>query len=191
MFTPKQLSEKLGVSKETLRRWEVNGNIQATKTAKGHRRYLYNEETFNTPSRQSKGKYIYARVSSHKQQGDLERQISLLQKQYPKHTVLSDIGSGINFKRKSLLNLLELLFQGKVSEVVVAHRDRLSRFGYELFDFIFKQHGAILTVIDNTEVSPESELSQDLISIITVFSARYYGSRKYSDNKETQNSSEQ
>ena len=176
MFTPKQLTEKLGVSRETLRRWEVAGQLKAVKTAKGHRRYLYDE----APKKQ---KIIYARVSSHKQQEDLERQIASLQKRYPKHTVLSDIGSGLNFKRKSLLKLLEFVFKGDVSEVVVAHRDRLSLFGFELFEFIFKQHGAILKVVDNTEVSPDSE---DLMSLITEFSSRYYGSRKYSDNEEAQ-----
>ena len=140
MYTPKQLSDKLGVSKETLRRWELNGLISATKTPKGHRRYLYSDDTSALPeSNPKKQGFIYARVSSSKQQDDLGRQISSLEKLYPQYTVLSDIGSGLNFQRKGLQRLLELTFQGAVSEVVVAHRDRLSRFGYELFDFIF--HG--------------------------------------------------
>lgn len=192
MYTPRQLSDKLGVSKETLRRWEINGLISATKTAKGHRRYHYSDDTFSSSKpTPSKHRIIYARVSSSKQQDDLSRQISSLTKMYPQHTVLSDIGSGLNYQRKGLQRLLELTFQGAVSEVVVAHRDRLSRFGYELFDFIFQQHGTVLKVVDSSEVSPTSELAQDIISIITVFSARYYGSRKYHSDKETQDSPKQ
>jgi putative resolvase len=120
--------------------------------------------------------------SPKKQKQDLNRQIMFLRERFPNHEVVSDISSGINYKRKGLLYILELLYKGGIREVVVAHRDRLCRFGFDLFDFMFKQHGALLTVLENPSDSIDDrarELSEDIMAITTVFTARYYGSRKY------------
>ena len=125
VYKPKQLADKLKVSKETLRLWAENGKIKTIKTDGGHRRYIYNEETNN---KETKLKFIYTRVSSKKQQSDLERQIKYLQKLYPEYRIISDIGSGLNFNRKGLNKLLEAIITGTVAEVVVAHKDRLCRF---------------------------------------------------------------
>ena len=111
MFTPQQLSKKLGVSKESLRQWEIDGDITATKTSGGHRRYIYHEEEIKRERKQPKLKIVYGRVSSSKQKGDLRRQINDMRSKFPRYKVMSDIGSGINFKRKSLLSILELVFQ--------------------------------------------------------------------------------
>jgi len=117
VYKPKQLADKLKVSKETLRLWAESGKIKVTKTDGGHRRYVYNDDT---DKKETKLKFIYTRVSSKKQQSDLERQIKYLQKLYPDHRVISDIGSGLNFNRKGLNNLLEAIVTGTVEEVVVA-----------------------------------------------------------------------
>jgi len=92
---------------------------------------------------------------------------------------ICDIGSGLNFKRKGLQTLLELCFKGLVSEVVVAHRDRLCRFRFELLEWTFNKHNARLVVLDQGNSSPEDELASDLISIVHVFSCRINGKRKY------------
>lgn len=132
-------------------------------------------------------KIIYARVSSQKQKGDLSRQIEFLRTKYPDYQVISDIGSGINFERKGFKNILEGVFKGTISEVVVTNRDRFTRFGFELFEWIFQQHNSQLLADQTDNKNAQEELSEDLLSIITVFTARYYGKRRYKILSENQN----
>jgi len=120
-------------------------------------------------------------VSSAKQKDDLERQIASLRESHPEHEVVKDIGSGINFKRKGLRSLLERSLEGGLDEVVVAHRDRLCRFAFDLIEWLFTKHGTKLVVLDQDVASPESEseFTEDLLSIVHVFSCRYNGLRRY------------
>lgn len=184
--TPKELSQALGVTTACLRKWDNEGKIRSIVTEGGHRRYIQ-EELATTQGKS----IIYCRVSSAKQKNDLQRQIDYLKAMFPNHDVIKDIGSGLNFKRKGLLNLLELVFSRQVTEVVVAHKDRLCRFGFELFEFIFQKHGAVLKVLEDQGIKePIQEFAEDVLSIVTVFTARYYGSRKYqilSKNKDISN----
>jgi putative resolvase len=192
LYTPRELSATLGVSKETLRQWSINGKLRIIKTKGGHRRYCLDEDNKLTTSNNTKRCVVYARVSSIKQQGDLQRQIYLLQRHYPKHEVIFDIGSGLNNNRKGLKTILELTFKRNLQEVVVAHRDRLSRFGFDLFKHIFKEHNVNIKVLSDTpSKEPITELAEDLLSIVTVFTARYYGSRKYKALQENKNLSKQ
>jgi predicted site-specific integrase-resolvase len=184
--TPKEASKYYNVSEQALRSWAITGKIKYFTTKGGHRRYSTDEQVGNNEGE----KVIYARVSSRKQQGDLDRQIKYLQSKYPTHRIVSDIGSGINFKRKGFKGILEGVFKGTIKEVVVAKRDRFTRFGFDLFEWIFEKHKALL-IPDQPDGKPEeSELSEDLMAIITVFTARYYGKRKYSvlqENKDLSN----
>lgn len=178
LYTPRQLSKLLGVTTETLIQWEKEGKIKANKTTGGHRRYIYS--TVNEPTSKDKRNFIYARVSSWKQEADLQRQIKVLQAKYPTYEVLWDIASGINFKRRGLVTLLDNVIARNVSTVVVAHRDRLCRFGFDMFRYIFDRFGVTLEVLEDQDVTePAIDLAKDLLSIITVFTARYHGSRKY------------
>ena len=178
---PKKARERLGVTNATLRAWADKGYIQAIRVHEGGDR-LYNVDEFmsrgSAEKTIEKKNYIYCRVSSSKQKEDLSRQIEYLKKIYPSYTVIKDIGSGINFKRKGLNNLLAKTMQGLVGTVVVAHRDRLCRIAWEHFSWLFQFHGVHLVVEDKQEYSPESELSDDLMSIVHVFSARHYGMRR-------------
>jgi putative resolvase len=178
LYSPRELASILKVSTETLKYWENTGQIKATKTKGGHRRYHYSVPTIShDPSRK---KYVYARVSSIKQKHDLERQVDALKAAYPNHEVIQDIGSGINFRRKGLIALLDRVLAGGVAEVVVAHRDRLVRFGWELFELLFERFETVLTVVSDSDIQePTAELAKDLLSVVTVFTARYYGSRSY------------
>jgi len=180
LYKPKELSVYLGVTQHTLTQWEKEGKIQATKTPGGHRRYIYVDTQPDTSNSKSKTKYIYARVSSSKQKDDLQRQIESLQEAYPDYEVIQDIGSGINFKRRGLITLLDNVLGGKVSHVVVAHRDRLTRFGFEMFIYLFNRLNVSIQVMSDDDIEePATELAKDLLSIVTVFAARYYGSRSY------------
>jgi putative resolvase len=125
-------------------------------------------------------------VSSKKQLDDLERQINSMVNQFPDHELIKDCGSGINFKRKGLQTLLEQTMSGDVEEIVVAHKDRLCRFGFELIESICNFYGTKLIVLDHEEHrSTEQELSEDILSIVTVFACKQMGRRKYTTkNKE-------
>ena len=178
---PKEAAKYYGVSIQTLRRWANNGKIQFIRTNGNHRRFLIRNE-------EKTKKIIYARVSSQKQKSNLQNQVKYLKKRYPKYELITDIGSGINFKRKGLQRILDGLFDGTIEEVVVTTQDRLVRFRFDLFKYIFIKVGSKLTVI-NTKKSEndESELSEDLLSIITVFTARHYGRRRYNSDKKNKN----
>lgn len=130
-----------------------------------------------------KKSYIYARVSSDHQKGDLERQIQDLKKAYPRHELIQDIGSGVNFKRKGLETLLERVLSGMVSEVVVMHRDRLARIGFELLEFIFEKTGTKLLVHCPTSNVGQGELAEDLLAVTTHFVASYNGRRAAENRK--------
>jgi predicted site-specific integrase-resolvase len=120
-------------------------------------------------------------VSSHGQKDDLERQKKLLQNKYPEYTLIEDIGSGLNLNKRGLRKIIDLAINGKIEEVVVVHKDRLTRFGFELIeDLIIKYSEGKITVINKKkEITPEEELVLDVIQIMNVFTAKMNGLRKY------------
>ena len=167
-----------GVSKDTLRRWSKKGKIDFIRTKGNHRRYFVPDKQERTIKR-----IIYARVSSAKQKEHLKNQIEFLTKKFPDYQLISDIGSGINFERRGLKTILEQLFERNIKEVVVASKDRFTRFGFSLFEFLFNKFGAKFAVINSGKCkSDEQELTENLLSIVTVFTAKYYGKRKYNKN---------
>lgn len=171
--TPSEAARILGVHTGTLRRWENEGKIKAIKTPGGQRRYILPESSKSVKS------VLYARVSTHSQRDDLQRQIEFLQQRYPEGEVISEIGSGLNFRRKKFIKILERVIARDVSVLVVAYPDRLVRFGFELVKWLCEKHEVELVVLNDRKLSPEAELVQDMLSIIHCFSARLYGLRKY------------
>jgi predicted site-specific integrase-resolvase len=152
--------------------------VQHRETAGGHRRYL-------VPGHRAQGdddrdKIIYVRVSSAKQKPDLERQTAFMRHRFPNHRVVSDIGSGVNFSRRGLRSILDACMRGAVSEVVVAHRDRLARIGASLVEYIITQSGSVLKVVEDRSCNgcPE-ELAEDVLAVLTHFTARHNGKRTY------------
>lgn len=178
--SPKEAKKYYRVTDDTLRRWAKNGQIKFITTNGGHRRYALPEE------KEDKQKIIYARVSSKKQEQDLKRQVAFLKEKYPKHTVITDIASGINFKRQGFKTILEQVFKNDVKEVVVFSSDRIARFGFDLIETIFSYFNTKLIIENNSEKikSPQEELADDLLSIVTIFTAKYHGSRKYKLDKD-------
>jgi len=174
---PQIASKELGVSIQTLRHWAKNNQIAFVTGPGGGRLYntkaITSKQQNNTPS-----KYIYCRVSCSKQKDDLDRQINFLKEKYKEHTVITDVASGINFKRKGLQRLLDEAIKGNIREIVVAHKDRLCRISWDHFQWLFTRLGVNIIVDDREEHSPESELQDDLFSIIHVFSCRHYGQRR-------------
>jgi putative resolvase len=145
-----------------------------------------NTNSTNDNETQEKKCYCYCRVSSSKQEEDLKRQVEDCKQDYPGYEIIQDIGSGLNYKRKGLQTLLERVNQGMVQKVVVRHRDRLCRFGFELLEFIFQQKGVQLLVHSkgNDMEDDTQELADDLIAITNFFVARANGKRSASNRRE-------
>jgi predicted site-specific integrase-resolvase len=118
-------------------------------------------------------------VSSRGQSDDLKSQIEFLKLKFPNYDVISDIGSGLNYKRRGTRKILDTCLDGTIGKIVVTYKDRLCRFGFDLFEYIVKQAGGEIVVLNSTESSPQEEMVKDLTSIIHVFSCRLYGLRKY------------
>jgi len=176
----KYLTTKYGIHSATLGRWADAGKIQHRRLPGGKRIYLLSavrtllgDELSKEEEADREARTIcYARVSSDKQRADLERQIADLRAAYPDTLdVLSDVGSGLNFKRKNFLSLLERADRGEFSTVVVAHRDRLCRFAFELVEWFLAKSGVRIVVHGDTAAN-EDELAQDLLSVVNVLIAQ-------------------
>ena len=177
--TPKEAAKILGVHVSSLRRWENEGKLKAIRTPGGQRRFILEEvEKIGGIPRTIKT-ICYGRVSTHSQQDDLQRQLEHLRTRYPEAEIISEVGSGLNFKRKKFLAILERIIDGDIQRIVVPHPDRLVRFGFELVRWLCTKFECELVVLNDRKLSPEQELVQDMLSIIHCFSSRLYGLRKY------------
>jgi predicted site-specific integrase-resolvase len=176
---PKETSEYFGVSLHTLRRWQKSGKIQAIRTPSGQRRYDIASYAGLSQEGTKRAIVAYARVSSRGQKADLDRQIAKLLELYPNAELITDIASGLNFNRAGLRAVLERVRTGDVGIIVVAHKDRLARFGFDLMQWLCELDGAKIVVLNQDGLSPERELVEDILAIVHVFSCRLYGLRKY------------
>lgn len=175
----------IDVSAQTLRNWEKSGKlIPDYKTSSGYRYYSQEQVdaiTGNKANIENRITIGYCRVSSTKQKDNLKRQVenvkAYLLAQGRPFEIIEDIGSGINYNKKGLLELLQKVIDHKVEKIVVLYKDRLLRFGYELFENIAKSYGTSIEVIDNTEKTEQQELVEDLVQIITLFSCRLQGKK--------------
>jgi predicted site-specific integrase-resolvase len=179
---------KYGVSAAALRGWASSGRLDYIRSPGGKRFYSVDGVAAllgdGRDGSTDKRAYIYARVSSAKQRADLDRQVADLKEAYPGHVLVKDIASGINFKRPGLCSLLERALGGLVSEVVVLHRDRLARFGFELLDFVFTKAGARVVVHGRDEgASDERDLADDLLAVTALFVASHHGRRAAENRK--------
>lgn len=183
-YSINEFSKILGVSAQTLRNWDANGKLHPHHTSTNGYRYYSHEQlnqVMNIKPNLNRLTIGYCRVSSHKQKDDLERQIEnvktyLIAKGQP-FEIISDIGSGINYKKKGLKELIKLITQNKVEKVVILYKDRLLRFGFELVEYIASLYNCEIEIMDNTEKSEQQELVEDLVQIITVFSCKLQDKR--------------
>ena len=166
----------LGLHPQTLRRYADQGKILHYRNSAGQR--LYDVDAYLRGATRPTI-VCYCRVSSAKQRGDLNRQVAQMQDLYPDAEVVSDVAGGLNWQRRGLLAILERLHRGDKLELVVAHRDRLVRFGFELIEWLVQQNGGSVVVLNQSDASPESELTEDLLAIFDTFSCRMHGLRRY------------
>ena len=135
----------------------------------------------NLVDEEEKENICYCRVSSKKQKEDLNHQVAMMENKYPNYRIIKDIGSGINMDRKGLKEILELAIEGRIGEVVVAYKDRLTRFGYEMIEWIIERYsgGKIKVLNKKEEETPEEEITKDILQIMNVYVAKINGRRKY------------
>lgn len=186
MLSIGKFAKSLGVSIQTLRNWDKEGKLKPTYVTENGYRY-YSEDLLNkfrnikNVNKIKKKNILYARVSTKSQKDDLDRQVdNLKQYAYSKgysFEIITDIGSGINYKREGLLKMINLVECGEVDRIIVLYKDRLIRFGYDLIEYICKLNDTKIEIVDNSTISKEQELTEDLIQIITVFANKLYGAR--------------
>ena len=185
-YSIEDFAELIGVTQQTLRNWDKVGKLKPSHKGKSGYRY-YSQQQLRyylglKGADAAKRKVVgYCRVSSNKQKDDLERQIEnvktyMIVKGYS-FDVVTDIGSGINYNKKGLNQLIDMVVASEVEKIVVLYKDRLLRFGYELLETLCSKYGTTIEVIDNTEKTEEQELVEDLVQIVTVFSCKLQGRR--------------
>jgi putative resolvase len=184
----KVASEKLGVHQRTLYQWDAKGKIDTIRTPGNKRLYnidkfLGKEQEVKSNELSEKKKIVYVRVSSYGQKNDLERQKKYMTKRYPNHLLIEDIGSGINLNRRGLRKIINWSIEGSVEEVVVAYKDRLARFGFELIEDLITKYsnGKIIILNKNESKEPETDLIIDVLQIMNIFVAKMNGLRKYKE----------
>jgi predicted site-specific integrase-resolvase len=187
VYSPKEFGKLIGRTTNTLQKWDREGKLKAHRSPTTNRRYYTHDQYLAYRGLVAKDAgltLVYTRVSGVAQKPDLANQIKALEVYCQQHALqvdewLSDTGSGLNYKRKQFNRLMELIELGQVRRLILAHRDRLVRFGYGYFEAFCERHHTDLVVIDGETLSPEQELVQDLVAILTVFGARLHGLRSY------------
>ena len=179
--TRKEACEILGIHYHTLYKMAKDRKIEAVKIGS---RQMYNIEKYireNKLEKSNKRRICYCRVSSKKQKDDLERQKEYMKNKYPTYEIISDIGSGLNFKRNGLNEIIDSAIKGEIEIVVVSYKDRLARFGYELVENLIKKYSNGEIKIENKkeEETPAEEISKDIVAIMNVYVAKMNGLRKY------------
>ena len=188
-----EASRILGVHQRTLYIWEDKKLIDTIRTPGGKRMYNVNKyindnkenlkmngnnDNININNKQN---ICYIRVSSISQKDDLERQRQVMVKKYPSYEIIEDIGSGLNLNKRGIKKIIKLGIEGKINELVIAYKDRLTRFGYELIEEIIKDYskGKIIVINETKKLKPEEELVSDVMALMNVYVAKMNGLRKY------------
>lgn len=184
----------LGISPMTLLKLEKSKKIEVLQTIGGHKKY--NIDKYISENKQSaddnkseqeesivnKMNICYVRVSTSGQKDDLQRQKAYMKNKYPTYEMIEDIGSGINFNRKGLRKIIKLAIEGKINTLVVAYKDRLTIFGYELIEDLIIEYSNGKIIVDdnnNSKKEPKEELVDDVMQILNVYTAKINGLRKY------------
>lgn len=187
VFRIGEFAKRVGRSVSTVRRWEAEGRLTARRTSTGQR-YFDDSDVrrvlqpgFDDSARKT---VIYCRVSSPGQKNDLASQMAAMEafclaRGLAVDERISEVGGGMNLRRRKLLALMDAVERGEVAEIVVAHKDRLARFGFDYLDHVAVKNGATITVANQESLSPEREMVEDLLTIMRTFSCRLYGLRRY------------
>ena len=186
-YKPKEFAKLLNVSVKTLQRWDREKTLIANRTPTNRRYYTYDQYLqFKGIGKDADFRkiVIYTRVSTRNQSDDLENQVDFLQtyanaKGLIADEIIRDYGSGLNYNRKKWYQLLVEVMENKIKMILVSHKDRFVRFGFDWFEKFCNKFNVEIVVVKNEKLSPHEELVQDIVSILYEFSCRLYGLRKY------------
>jgi len=186
-YTPKEFGQLIGKATKTLQKWDREGRLKAHRSPQSNRRFYTHDqylEYMGLKASEAGKTIVYARVSTAAQKPDLANQMAALKtycesRQIKVDEWMQDIASGLNYKRKQFGRLMEQVELGQVRRIIIAHQDRLVRFGYDYFEAFCERHNTELIVVNGDTMSPEQELIQDLLAIVSVFGARLHGLRSY------------
>jgi predicted site-specific integrase-resolvase len=187
MYKASQFAKKIGVSLKTVQRWDNSGKLKALRTPSGYRYYTEDDVRLAQglkPLEQEQKTIVYCRVSSSGQKAELKNQVEAM-KAYCSQTkiepdeIVSEIGGGLNFKRKKFLNLIFSMLRGEINFIVVAHKDRLCRFAFDFIETLANANGCEILVANSESTSAQEELVEDLLAVVNCFSCRLYGLRSY------------
>ncbi len=185
-YSPKEFGALIGRKTKTLQKWDREGILKAHRAPNKRRYYTHDQylEYLGLKAADQGVTIAYTRVSTTAQKPDLAHQVKALESYCRKEGIkvdewVEDIGSALNYKRKQFNRLMEMVELGQVRRIVIAHHDRLVRFGYGYFEAFCQRHNTELVVMNGEEMSPEQELVHDLLAIVSVFSARLHGLRSY------------
>ena len=197
LLNMKEAMDYLNVSKITLQRWDNSGKLKAVRTSGGHRRYKLSDLKKFIGEYHAEGKetddvivatYARCSTSDQKQHGDIDRQSQRLseycaKKKYKVEYIIKDMGSELNDKRKGFTKLCNLVVNGKINKVVIEHKDRLTRFQYNLIEFFFNSYGVEIELLDKKECTEQEELVNDMMMLIASFSGKVYSLRAQENRK--------
>lgn len=187
-YKPGEFAKLINRSVGTLRLWDRSGKLSPRRLPSGQRYYTEDDLTkalsLTHTEEPTKLNVIYCRVSSPKQKKDLRRQVDAMESfcvasGFKIDSVIEEIGGGLNYKRPKFLQLMGMVERYEVQRLIIAHKDRLCRFGFEFFDNFTSRHGGEIIVANQQSMSPQQELVEDLMAVIHCFSCRLYGLRKY------------
>ncbi len=189
-YKPHEFAKIVGVSVKTLQRWDNHGKLPAKRTPSNYRYYTDEDLRIalgEKPRPQVRKVIVYCRVSSSNQRPELKNQVKAMQEfanicGYSVSETISEIGGGLDFKRKKFIEIIIAMLKGDIEVIVVAHKDRLCRFAFDFVEQLANYSDCQIIVANQTQLSPESELCNDLMSIVHCFSCRLYGLRSYSKN---------
>lgn len=186
ILKPKEMAERLNVTVKTLQIWDKKGTLKAYRTPT-NRRY-YTEEQYlkyiGQSDKDNRKIAAYARVSTNGQKGDLKNQIDFIReyvnaKGIILDEVVTDIGSGLDYKRPKWNELLDEVMNNQIETIYITYKDRFVRLGYDWFETLCRKHNTEIVVLNNVETSPDQEMVDDIASIVDIFSCRLPGLRKY------------
>lgn len=186
MYSTGEFAKLIHRTVRTLQQWDHTGKLKAFRTPTNRRYYTHNQylEYMGLKAQDISKNIAYLRISSPSQKDDLKNQRKALEQfcqnaGYAIDGWYQDIGSALNYTRKNFTILMNEVEQGKVKSIIIAHKDRLVRFGYEWIEEFCERHGTKIITMEQETLSPEQEIVKDILTILHVFSCRIYGLRKY------------
>ena len=178
-ITPQEANRRFGYHTKTLGRWARDGKIDFIISPGGHYRYSVEGLEQLTTSDDTREIVLYARVSTNTQKDDLKTQAEYISKSYPQAKVVQEMGSGMNLKRKKFLELMERVQKRELKLIVIAHKDRLARFGFDFIEWYCNINNCSIEVLDKSFKTPHAELMEDFAAILHCFSSKLYFLRRY------------